>query len=112
MINIPCDGPILKLDDTGFGYTLSLINGKYKMVIIYWLYQNKVMRFNQLKRVVGTISFKTLSTTLKELEGDQLIERKEYPQIPPKVEYRLTSRGTSLVPIFNLMCRWGEDNRI
>lgn len=112
MVNTPCDGKIQNLNETGFGYTLSLINGKYKMIIMYWLYQNKVIRFNELKRLVGTISFKTLSTTLKELEQDKLIERKEYPQVPPKVEYSLTRRGKSLMPIFNLMCRWGEDNRI
>lgn len=112
MVNTLCDGKMQNLNETGFGYTLSLINGKYKMVIMYWLYQNKVIRFNELKRLIGTISFKTLSTTLKELEQDKLIERKEYPQVPPKVEYRLTRRGEYLIPIFNLMCSWGEDNRI
>lgn len=112
MINIPCDGAIPNLDNTGFGYTLSLISGKYKMPVIFWLYQNKVIRFNELKRLVGSVSFKTLSTTLKELERDKLIKRKEYPQVPPKVEYSLTDRGKSLVPILDLMCGWGEDNRI
>lgn len=98
--------------DTGFGYTLSILGGKYKMIVMYWLLKHKIIRYNELKRCIGTISFKTLSNTLKELESDQLIIRKEYPQIPPKVEYSLSERGESLIPIINLMCDWGEVNRI
>ncbi|EIJ9276495.1 winged helix-turn-helix transcriptional regulator, partial [Salmonella enterica] len=59
----------------------------------------------------GTISFKTLSNTLKELEQDGIINRVEYPQIPPKVEYSLSKRGESLMPILDLMCDWGGKNR-
>ena len=73
-----------KLEDTGFNYTMSLIQGKYKMLI---------------------------SATLKELESDGLIHREEYPQIPPKVEYSLTERGKSLMPIIDQMCTWGEQHR-
>ncbi|MFC9774373.1 winged helix-turn-helix transcriptional regulator [Paenibacillus chitinolyticus] len=98
------------LKDTGFGYTLSLINGKYKMIILYWLAENKVMRHNELKRSIGSISFKTLSIMLKEMEADGLILRKEFPQVPPKVEYSLSERGLSLLPLLNMMCTWGENN--
>ncbi|MDF2651628.1 MAG: HxlR family transcriptional regulator [Paenibacillus sp.] len=100
----------VELKDTGFGYTLSLIGGKYKMIIMYWLSENKVIRHNELKRSIGTISFKTLSIMLKELEADGLIIRKEFPQIPPKVEYSLSVRGLSLIPLLNMMCEWGEKN--
>ncbi|MFB0845073.1 winged helix-turn-helix transcriptional regulator [Paenibacillus oleatilyticus] len=100
----------VKLKDTGFGYTLSVIGGKYKMIIMYWLAENKVMRHNELKRSIGTISFKTLSIMLKELETDGLIIRKEFPQVPPKVEYSLSERGLSLLPLLNMMCEWGEKN--
>lgn len=96
---------------TGFGYTQSLIGGKFKMIILYWLSENKVMRHNQLKRSIGTISFKTLSLMLKELEADKLIVRKEYPQVPPKVEYSLSDRGLSLIPLLHMMCEWGEKNK-
>lgn len=100
------------LEDTGFAYTLSLINGKYKMSILYVLADAGVVRFNEMKRYVCGISYKTLSATLKELESDQLVHREEYPQIPPKVEYSLTERGRSLIPILNAMCAWGEGHRL
>ncbi|MDE6864397.1 MAG: helix-turn-helix transcriptional regulator [Eubacterium sp.] len=100
-----------KLEDTGFNYTMSLIQGKYKMYILYTLMGYGVVRFNEMKKYIGTISYKTLSTTLKELEADGLVHRKEYPQIPPKVEYCLTERGKSLIPILDQMCIWGEQNR-
>ena len=100
------------LSNTGFSYTLSLINGKYKMTILYTLMEFGVVRFNEMKKYIGGISFKALSTTLKELESDRLVHREEYPQIPPKVEYSLTERGKSLIPILDAMCEWGDNNRI
>ena len=101
-----------KLEDSGFYYTLSLINGKYKMAVLYTLATFEVVRFNELKRFIKTIPYKTLSSTLKELETEQLIIRTEYPQIPPKVEYRLSERGKSHIPILHDMCDWGEANRL
>lgn len=101
---------IKNLKDTGFGYTLSIIGGKYKMVIMFWLSEYNIMRHNELKRTVGNISFKMLSTTLKELEADGLVIRTEYPQVPPKVEYSLSKKGESLIPILNSMCEWGAKN--
>lgn len=100
------------MGDTGFAYTLSLVNGKYKMIILYALAEHKpVIRFNELKRCIETISFRTLSLTLKELENDGLIIRDEYPQIPPKVEYSLSDRGKSLIPVLDMMCEWGNVHR-
>lgn len=81
------------------------------MIVLYCLAEQKVLRHNELKRCLGTISFKTLSIVLKELERDGLIIRKEYPQIPPKVEYSLSERGLSLIPVLDTMCQWGERNR-
>ena len=97
---------------TGFSYTLSLINGKYKMTILYVLAEFGVVRFNEMKKYIDEISYKTLSSTMKELEADKLVHREEYPQIPPKVEYSLTERGKSLIPILETMCDWGEENRL
>ncbi len=100
-----------KLCDTGFSYTLSLISGKYKMTILYTLMEFKVVRYNELRRYIKGITYKTLTSSLRELEDDGLICRKEYPQIPPKVEYSLSSLGKSLMPILDQMCEWGDKNR-
>lgn len=99
-------------EDTGFSYTLSLISGNHKMVILYCLMEFQVVRFNELKRYLKTISDKTLSTSLKELEADRLIVRTEYPQIPPKVEYSLSQRGKSLMAVLDQLCVRGMENRL
>ena len=101
-----------RLSDTGFSYTLSLISGKYKMTILYTLMEFGVVRYNELQRYIKGISCKTLSLSLRELESDGLVIRKEYPQIPPKVEYSLSERGKSLMPILDALCEWGDKNRI
>ena len=100
-----------KLEDTGFNYTMSLLQGKYKLFILYTLACYEVVRFNEMKKYIGNISYKMLSSTLKELETDGLVHRKAYPQIPPKVEYSLSEKGASLFPILDQMCTWGEQNR-
>ena len=97
--------------DTGFSYTMSLINGKHKMVILYCLMEFKVVRFNEMQRYLKKISDKTLSQNLKELERDGLIRRIVYPQIPPKVEYSLSQKGLSLMAVLDQLCVWGEQNR-
>ena len=94
-------------EDTGFSYTLSLINGKHKMVILYCLMEFEAVRFNEMKRYLKHVTDRTLSTNLKELEADALIIRKEYPQIPPKVEYSLSERGRSLMAVLDRLCEWG-----
>ena len=99
-------------EDTGFSYTVSLISGKHKMVILYCLMEFKVVRFNELKRYLKHISDKTLSTKLKELEADRLIIRTEYPQIPLRVEYSLSERGKSLMDVLDQLCIWGEKNKL
>lgn len=98
-------------EDTGFSYTLSLINGKHKMVILYCLMEFGTVRFNEMKRYLKNVTDKTLSANLKELEADALVIRKEYPQIPPKVEYSLSEMGKSLMGVLDQLCVWGEKNR-
>lgn len=102
---------INKLTDTPFGFTLSMIGGKWRLVILYWLVEYNTIRFNDLQRKIGTITYKTLSSQLKKMEEDGLIIRKEYPQIPPKVEYSLSDKGKSLYPIMEAMCHWGKANQ-
>ena len=80
------------------------------MVILYCLMEFEVVRFNELRRYLKNVSDKTLSNNLKELEKDRLIIRKEYPHIPPKVEYSLSDRGKSLMEVLDQLCIWGEKN--
>lgn len=89
-----------------FAYAMSLIDGKWKMYILFWLWKKQVLRYGELKRSLGVI----LSTQLKELEADDLIIRKEYPQVPPKVEYSLFQRGLSIMPVLQYLCEWGHNN--
>ena len=97
--------------DTGYSYTLSLIAGKYKPIVLYCLMEYEPVRFNEMRRYVGGVADKTLSQTLKELERDGLIHREVYREVPPKVEYSLTERGHSLVQVLDRLCDWGEENR-
>ena len=97
--------------DTGYSYTLSLISGKYKPIILYCLMEYEPVRFNEMQRYLKNIADKTLSQNLKELEKDDLIIRTVYPQIPPKVEYTLSKRGHSLVKVLDELCDWGIRNR-
>lgn len=106
-----CIEPNINIADTGFGYTLSVIGGKYKMIILYWLGEFGVLRHNALHRLIGKISFKMLSSTLKELEADGLIIRTVYPEMPPKVEYSLSEKGKSLIPMLFSPCEWGDNHR-
>ncbi|MBC5651250.1 MULTISPECIES: winged helix-turn-helix transcriptional regulator [Clostridia] len=86
------------------------VSQENSMVILYCLMEFEVVRFNELRRYLKNVSDKTLSNNLKELEKDRLIIRKEYPQIPPKVEYSLSDRGKSLMEVLDQLCIWGEKN--
>lgn len=88
--------------------TLELIGGKWKGVILFHLLQDEVLRFNALQRAVGGVTQRMMTKQLRELEADGLIERKVYPVVPPKVEYRLTAKGLSLKPILLALQHWGE----
>ena len=70
-----------------------------------------MQRYGEIKKSIPPITHKMLSQQLKELEAEQLVARKEYHQIPPKVEYSLTQRGNTLIPILELMSHWGAENK-
>ena len=80
-------------------------------IILYCLMEYVPVRFNEMQRYLKKVSDKTLSQNLKELEADNLIIRKVYPQIPPKVEYSLSKKGNSLMEILDQLCIWGEKNK-
>ncbi len=88
--------------------TLKLIGDKWKALIIRDLLTG-TKRFGELKKSVTGISQKVLTSNLRSLENDGLVERKIYPQVPPRVEYTLTDVGYSLMPVLNSMASWGTD---
>jgi DNA-binding HxlR family transcriptional regulator len=89
---------------------LDRIGDKWSTLVILQLGENDVMRFNELSQTIGDISQKMLTTTVRNLEADGLISRKMYAQIPPKVEYRLTDLGVSLLPLIRDMVLWADNN--
>lgn len=89
--------------------TLDIIGGKWKPIILWRLAKNGVLRFSELKRSMGIITQKMLTQQLRELEAYEMVNRKVYAEVPPKVEYSLTKQGKSVMPILDIMCKWGND---
>lgn len=87
--------------------TVNMIGGKYKLVILYQLAIHEVRRFNVLRRAIPTITQRTLTRQLRELESDGLINRQVYSEIPPRVEYSLSEVGKSIQPILLQIEYWG-----
>nr|WP_313374562.1 helix-turn-helix domain-containing protein [Chishuiella sp.] len=83
------------------------IGGKYKGRILWYVSKYEVLRFGELKRLMNDITTKMLTQTLRELENNELLNRKVYQEVPPKVEYTLTETGKSLIPFINLLRDWG-----
>lgn len=90
--------------------TLSLIDGKWKGVVLYHLLDS-TLRFNEIRKKLPSVTQRMLTNQLRSLETDGLIERKVYPVIPPKVEYSLTERGRSLEPVIMALKDWGDAHR-
>ncbi|WP_314064507.1 helix-turn-helix domain-containing protein [uncultured Vagococcus sp.] len=93
-----------------FDATMQLIQGKWKIYLLYEIAENQIARFNQLSRSLPNISNKILTSQLRELEQDGLIQREIFPEIPPRVEYQLTAKGQSLMPVLDVICQWGLTN--
>ncbi|WP_059105602.1 winged helix-turn-helix transcriptional regulator [Shouchella shacheensis] len=89
---------------------LEILIGKWKHKILFQLMTHEVLRFNELKRAIPGITQKMLTSQLRELEQNDIIERNVYPQIPPKVEYSMTEYGQSLRPILEAMHEWGQNH--
>jgi DNA-binding HxlR family transcriptional regulator len=89
--------------------TMSLIDGKWKIIVLYKLLRG-TLRFNELRRLIPSITQRMLTHQLRELEADGLIVRTVYAQVPPRVEYTLSVRGRSLEPVLMAMKEWGDAN--
>ncbi|MDE5686437.1 MAG: helix-turn-helix transcriptional regulator [Paramuribaculum sp.] len=83
---------------------------KWSLLVLLVIDGERVVRFNELNRLIPDISTRVLSTTLKTLEADGLIDRRVYAQVPPKVEYRLTDTGRSLIPLIMQLTEWAQAN--
>lgn len=87
--------------------TILVFNGKWKAQVLYELCMYDKVRFGQLKKDLGGITNTMLTTTLRELEADGLINREQFNEIPPRVEYSFSEKGRDLIPIFYAMMNWG-----
>jgi DNA-binding HxlR family transcriptional regulator len=91
---------------SGAEAALQLIEGRWKLVIVFHLFGREVLRFSELERAIPAVSQKMLIQQLRELERDGIVERQVYPQVPPKVEYRLTQWGQALCPALDSLLEW------
>jgi DNA-binding HxlR family transcriptional regulator len=105
--------PTGKLEDvtpdmaaTGVESAFRILEGRWKMVIIFHLFARNVLRFSELERAIPAASQKMLIQQLRELERDGVVNRTVYPQVPPKVEYRLTGWGKAVCPALDALLEW------
>ncbi len=88
--------------------SLNIIGGKWKMPIL-WLLKDDSKRYGELRKSLPKVTHKMLTQQLRELESDEIISRKVYPEVPPKVEYNLTLLGKSVIPVIELLNDWGDE---
>ena len=91
--------------------TMSVINGKWKLVILWYL-KDGPQRFTALKKLIPECSLKMFNDNLKELEKEGIIERKVFAEVPPRVEYKISAYGLSLLPIVNVLRNWGVQHLV
>ena len=94
----------------GLKKVINIVGGKWKIMILCVIDNNEVVRYGEIRRTVHGITNTMLANSLKELEADGLVERKMYDEMPVRVEYNLTGRAKSLIPILLELKKWGEDN--
>ena len=99
------------LDSCGMAFSLRIIGGRWKPAILCNL-AHGTMRYSELKKSIEGISERMLVAQLREMEKDQIIERIVYPEVPPRVEYRLTDLGKTMKPMLNAMSEWGNMYKI
>lgn len=98
-------------DQCPISYTLEVLGGKWKIVILWHLIKDGIKRYAEIRQEIPAITHKMLSQQLKELEGDGLIARKQYDTIPPKVEYSITDKGRTVEGVIKTMYMWGLEQK-
>ncbi|MGK3226637.1 winged helix-turn-helix transcriptional regulator [Enterobacter soli] len=93
---------------SGVEHVLRLLEGRWKLIILFHLFDGKVQRYSDFEKLIPAISQKMLAQQLRQLEADGIVSRMVYPQVPPKVEYRLTEWGQALCPALDAMLKWAE----
>lgn len=88
-------------------FTINMIGGKWKLLILWELHTSKAVRFNELKRSIYGITNTMLSKSLEEMQSHDLVNRTQYNEMPLRVEYSLTAKGKSLIPILMELSEWG-----
>lgn len=92
----------------GVEEVLKLLEGRWKLIILFHLFGGQIQRYSDFEKLIPGISQKMLAQQLRQLEADGIVLRKVYPQIPPKVEYRLSAWGQALCPALDALLRWAE----
>ncbi len=102
--------PLAKNPRCSVGLTVEMVGGKWKGVILYYLLDG-TLRFSELRKKISGITQRMLTLQLRELESDGLVERRVYPVVPPRVEYKLSHFGRTLEPVIRAMADWGKTNK-
>lgn len=97
---------------SGVEQVLRMLEGRWKLIILFHLFDGKVQRYSDFERLIPEISQKMLAQQLRQLEADGIVSRRVYPQVPPKVEYRLTEWGQALCPALDAMLKWAEKREV
>ena len=95
----------------GVEEVLAILEGRWKMLILFHLFSRPVLRFSELEKAIPSISQKMLGQQLRDLERDGMVRRTVHPQVPPKVEYALTHIGRELCPALDALLEWGASRR-
>ena len=97
---------------SGVEHVLRLLEGRWKLIILFHLFDGKIQRYSDFEKLIPGISQKMLAQQLRQLEADGIVSRMVYPQVPPKVEYRLTEWGQELCPALDAMLKWAEKREV
>lgn len=111
--DLPAGKPVEMTPETAaaeVGRILQMLSGRWKLTILFQLFGGRVLRFSDLERAIPAISQKMLAQQLRQMEADGMVLRTVYPEVPPKVEYRLTDWGQALCPTLDSLLAWSAQN--